>query len=111
MKFSISSVCIRMGHLLEQFTDHLHDVLGGVPRVLLSKTRGAFSVVCPVHRLHGLEACTWQCLNGRTGRRRSLGMQELHLDDTRADSAYLALQVERRVVGVDARLGESAVPV
>src|SRR5450756_417405 len=99
MKFSTSSVCIRMGHLLEQFTDHLHDVLANIP------------VVCPVHRLHGLEACTCQRLDRRTGRRLSLGTEKLHLDDPRADSAYLALQVERRVVGVDARLRISTVPV
>src|SRR5450756_1940941 len=99
MKFSTSSVCIRMGHLLEQFTDHLYDVFCGVP------------VVCPVHRLHGFEARTCQCLNGRTGRRLSLGTQELHLDDPRADSAYLALQVERGVVGMDACLRVSTVPV
>src|SRR5664279_4719831 len=99
MKFSTSSVCIRMGHLLEQFTDHLHDVLCGIP------------VVCPVHRLHGLEACTCQCRNGRTCRRCSFGTQELYFDDPRTDSTYLALQVEWRVVGVDARLRISAVPV
>src|SRR5664279_1608970 len=99
MKFSTSSVCIRMGHLLEQFTDHLYHVFCGV------------LVVCPVHRLHGLEACTCQCLNGRTGRRCSLGTQEFHLDDPWADSAYLALQVERGVVGVDACFRVSTVPV
>src|SRR5664280_1117754 len=111
MKFSTSSVCIRMGHLLEQFTDHLYHVFCGVPRILLSKTRGASLVVCPVHRLHGLEACTCQCLNGRTRRRCGFGTQEFHLDDPWADSAYLALQVERGVVGVDACFRVSTVPV